>query len=601
MATVTPTTPQKRARFSDDVERLDSPASLAPIIPPRSPKPPKRIPRSDRRRQIQWNLLFQNFAGWTSLVGIQHIGSAPDKKFTLVWTMIFLGSLLMFLWHCSWLASQFLAYKKDTSVILLQNFELTFPAVTLCNLNPYKRSKLDLAPEISKLLSAFNYLAQTSSHRGQANQTLGEDSSGPEAGPEPAAELEHAIETRPPAPAEEYQQPQPPIDNNPDAQNEPLSNKPTDTADQGSTETRFVESTEEPGSQPQLFNQDNPDDPRPRQRRDTTPTIAYSWTSNNEMLNLCVGNGSGAGCMAFPVPTSCAGDIQIAVEIALIYQLCLASNVSGSGYCKAAGVNSSTCLNTLNGGCASIVTQSACTTLVNVYDEMCYFVDDLADCPDEPFSVCNATVPSSTSQPPPLRLRQPPLRLREPPHRLRQPPHRLRQPPHRLRQPPHRPDNLHIDSANLHIDSANLHIDSANLHIDPDNLHIDSVNLHIDSANLHIDSANLHIDSANLHIDSANLHIDSANLHIDSANLHIDSANLHIDLANLHIDPDNLHIDSVNLHIDSANLHIDSANLHIDPDNLHFFFHNYSRANNDHHSGTNHHQHSCGVSYHDIR
>ena len=35
-----------------------------------------------------------------------------------------------------------------------------FPAVTVCSLNPYKFSQLDKAPELSALMSAYNYFSQ---------------------------------------------------------------------------------------------------------------------------------------------------------------------------------------------------------------------------------------------------------------------------------------------------------------------------------------------------------------------------------------------------------------------------------------------------------
>nr|XP_006813343.1 PREDICTED: degenerin mec-10-like [Saccoglossus kowalevskii] len=86
--------------------------------------------------------LVQNQMSNTTAHGVPRIESSTNLLRRLYWVVVFLGGVSLFLWQCSTIISKF--YDRETTVNIDMKFKpmLSFPAVTICNLNPVKVSAL---------------------------------------------------------------------------------------------------------------------------------------------------------------------------------------------------------------------------------------------------------------------------------------------------------------------------------------------------------------------------------------------------------------------------------------------------------------------------
>lgn len=66
-------------------------------------------------------------------------------------TSLFCGALLIF--HITQITRYFFAYRVNVVVSLVKDRELTFPAVTVCNMNPVKSSAVAYSPELKAALN----------------------------------------------------------------------------------------------------------------------------------------------------------------------------------------------------------------------------------------------------------------------------------------------------------------------------------------------------------------------------------------------------------------------------------------------------------------
>jgi len=95
---------------------------------------------------------LSEFSQTTSMHGIAHIDSSTKVVLKLFWTLVVMAGIAICIWYIYSSVQAFLQYP-----VLVQtqiNFDkLPFPAVTICNLNPIRQSKLDLVPKLKELLS----------------------------------------------------------------------------------------------------------------------------------------------------------------------------------------------------------------------------------------------------------------------------------------------------------------------------------------------------------------------------------------------------------------------------------------------------------------
>ncbi|GMR53948.1 hypothetical protein PMAYCL1PPCAC_24143 [Pristionchus mayeri] len=82
--------------------------------------------------------VLRDFANWSTVGGVPHISNAKSWIVRLFWVVVVMCLGGIFLWQLYNMISQFLQFPASitTEVSIEQQ---TFPAVTICNLNPYKR------------------------------------------------------------------------------------------------------------------------------------------------------------------------------------------------------------------------------------------------------------------------------------------------------------------------------------------------------------------------------------------------------------------------------------------------------------------------------
>ncbi|KAK0425213.1 hypothetical protein QR680_009087 [Steinernema hermaphroditum] len=84
--------------------------------------------------------VLRDFSQWTSTHGVPHIGLASVLWLRLFWGAIVVFCLGMFLFQMHSLLVKYFDYKVNVDT-KLEFGERTFPSVTLCHLNPWKRPK----------------------------------------------------------------------------------------------------------------------------------------------------------------------------------------------------------------------------------------------------------------------------------------------------------------------------------------------------------------------------------------------------------------------------------------------------------------------------
>lgn len=102
---------------------------------------------------------LQAFANMSTLHGMSHIFAYGHMTFRrFLWTLSFLGSLALLMVVCLDRVSYYLEYPHVTKLDEVAATNLTFPAVTFCNLNEFRFSKItknDLY-HVGELLALLN-------------------------------------------------------------------------------------------------------------------------------------------------------------------------------------------------------------------------------------------------------------------------------------------------------------------------------------------------------------------------------------------------------------------------------------------------------------
>ncbi|KAH7715637.1 hypothetical protein AAVH_16944, partial [Aphelenchoides avenae] len=68
------------------------------------------------------------------------------------WIAVILGTFAAFVIQSAFILNDFVHYNVDTVVQLKSVKSLPFPAVTICNLNPIRKSAMDYVEELSDLI-----------------------------------------------------------------------------------------------------------------------------------------------------------------------------------------------------------------------------------------------------------------------------------------------------------------------------------------------------------------------------------------------------------------------------------------------------------------
>lgn len=111
---------------------------------------PKLLPYDKR---MAWH--FKEFCYKTSAHGIPMIGRAPNPYYRSVWVCLFLGCMTMLYMNAQSVLDK---YNRNEKIVDIQlKFDTApFPAITLCNLNPYKASLATSVDLVKRTLTAFD-------------------------------------------------------------------------------------------------------------------------------------------------------------------------------------------------------------------------------------------------------------------------------------------------------------------------------------------------------------------------------------------------------------------------------------------------------------
>uniref|UniRef100_A0A915JT41 Uncharacterized protein n=1 Tax=Romanomermis culicivorax TaxID=13658 RepID=A0A915JT41_ROMCU len=97
--------------------------------------------------------VFRHFSVWTSASGLPHVAKSSNKCTCLFWTSALIVCVVMFIYQMTCLIMNYLDYPVTVDT-KLKFQELIFPVVTVCNLSPFKLSKVK-NDEILSLIETY--------------------------------------------------------------------------------------------------------------------------------------------------------------------------------------------------------------------------------------------------------------------------------------------------------------------------------------------------------------------------------------------------------------------------------------------------------------
>jgi acid-sensing ion channel 1 len=101
----------------------------------------KLLDEKKKKRKIKD--LWETFLGGCTLHGFHYCFSGNPPLRRLVWTILLLGAFSMFFEKCSESIKSYFEYPFTTTTLLAYNDSLQFPAVSLCNYNDARLSKMN--------------------------------------------------------------------------------------------------------------------------------------------------------------------------------------------------------------------------------------------------------------------------------------------------------------------------------------------------------------------------------------------------------------------------------------------------------------------------
>ncbi|KAH7723212.1 hypothetical protein AAVH_09228 [Aphelenchoides avenae] len=105
--------------------------------------------------------LSRNFIYWTqSWTVLAIIAGRKGFLWRSLWNVVFVGTLAAFTLQSVQLIQEYLQYQKTTNIQLFYEPQASFPAVTVCNLNPFKASKVNESEALQTLLNAYSFVMQ---------------------------------------------------------------------------------------------------------------------------------------------------------------------------------------------------------------------------------------------------------------------------------------------------------------------------------------------------------------------------------------------------------------------------------------------------------
>uniref|UniRef100_A0A0K0FMN3 Degenerin mec-10 (inferred by orthology to a C. elegans protein) n=1 Tax=Strongyloides venezuelensis TaxID=75913 RepID=A0A0K0FMN3_STRVS len=109
--------------------------------------------RLSYHERLTWHL--NEFCNKTSSHGIPMLSMAPNYYYKITWIVLLVCCLCMFVYHAIDVVAKYQKNAKITD-IQLQFDTAPFPAITICNLNPYKDSVIRNVDKIKKILDIYS-------------------------------------------------------------------------------------------------------------------------------------------------------------------------------------------------------------------------------------------------------------------------------------------------------------------------------------------------------------------------------------------------------------------------------------------------------------
>uniref|UniRef100_P24585-2 Isoform Short of Degenerin deg-1 n=1 Tax=Caenorhabditis elegans TaxID=6239 RepID=P24585-2 len=109
---------------------------------------------------------MMDFCDKTTAHGAKRVLIARNSFSKLMWGLIIFSFLLMFAYQASKLIFKFSAHEKITDISLKFD-DVEFPAITFCNLNPYKKSLVMMVPSIRDTMDVYDNAKTHSKSEGE--------------------------------------------------------------------------------------------------------------------------------------------------------------------------------------------------------------------------------------------------------------------------------------------------------------------------------------------------------------------------------------------------------------------------------------------------
>ena len=97
---------------------------------------------NEDRKQINFLKTAIDFCSKTSAHGLGGVATASSWKACLMWLCFFLVCFTFCLYETTWFIFRFYRFEVTVDVLAVHETSLQFPAITICNLNRFKRSKI---------------------------------------------------------------------------------------------------------------------------------------------------------------------------------------------------------------------------------------------------------------------------------------------------------------------------------------------------------------------------------------------------------------------------------------------------------------------------
>ena len=104
-----------------------------------------------------------SFCADTTAHGLGRVAAAKSWLARLFWIVIFAASFSYSMFQIQRTVMVYLSYPTKTDINIVQKEEFKFPAVTVCNINPFKQSEIrnsTIFPKMASIFIFFFYILQ---------------------------------------------------------------------------------------------------------------------------------------------------------------------------------------------------------------------------------------------------------------------------------------------------------------------------------------------------------------------------------------------------------------------------------------------------------